>query len=68
MHHANAMGLDVVVDKLNKYYEITGNNAYKPSDLLIKLAKESGKLADSPSDENRKEKLNFAKSSVAGNF
>jgi 3-hydroxyacyl-CoA dehydrogenase len=68
MHHANAMGLDVVVDKLKKYYEITGNNAYKPSDLLIKLAKEGGKLADSPSDENRKEKLNFAKSSVAGNF
>jgi 3-hydroxyacyl-CoA dehydrogenase len=68
MHHANAMGLDVVVDKLNKYYEITGNNAYKPSDLLIKLSKEGGVLADSPSDEDRKEKLNFAKSSVAGNF
>jgi 3-hydroxyacyl-CoA dehydrogenase len=68
MHHANAMGLDVVVDKLKKYYEITGNNAYKPSDLLIKLAKEGSKLADSPSDVDRKEKLNFAKSSVAGNF
>jgi hypothetical protein len=36
--------------------------------LLIKLAKDGGKLADSPSDEDRKEKLNFAKSSVAGNF
>ena len=51
-----------------KDYEITRNNAYKPSDLLIKLAKEGGKLADSPGDEDRKEKLNFAKSSVAGNF
>jgi 3-hydroxyacyl-CoA dehydrogenase len=68
MHHANAMGLDVVVEKLKKYYEITGNNAYKPSELLVKLAKNGEKLNQAPSEHERKEKLNFAMSSVAGNF
>ena len=68
MHHANAMGLDVVVDKLKKYYEITGNDAYKPSELLIKLAQSGEKLNVAPSGDDRKEKLNFAMSSVAGNF
>ena len=68
MHHANAMGLDVVVEKLKKYHEITGNNAYMPSELLIKLANNGEKLNESPSEDKRKEKLNFAMSSVAGNF
>ena len=68
MHHANAMGLDVVVEKLKKYHEITGNNAYKPSELLIKLAKNGEKFSEAPLEEERKEKLNFAMSSVAGNF
>jgi 3-hydroxyacyl-CoA dehydrogenase len=68
MHHANAMGLDVVVDKLKKYHEITGNDAYKPSELLIKLAQSGEKLNLAPSGDDRKEKLNFAMSSVAGNF
>ena len=68
MHHANAMGLDVVVDKLKKYYEITGNDAYKPSELLIKLSQSGEKLNLAPSGDDRKEKLNFAMSSVAGNF
>ena len=68
MHHANAMGLDVVVDKLKKYHEITGNEAYKPSELLIKLAQSGEKLNDAPSGDDRKEKLNFSMSSVAGNF
>ena len=68
MHHANAMGLDVVVDKLKKYYEITGNDAYKPSELLIKLAQSGEKLNLAPSGDDRKEKLNFAMSSVAGNI
>ena len=68
MHHANAMGLDVVVEKLKKYHEITGNNAYIPSELLIKLANNGEKLNESPSEDKRKEKLNFAMSSVAGNF
>jgi 3-hydroxyacyl-CoA dehydrogenase len=68
MHHANAMGLGVVVDKLKKYHEITGNDAYKPSELLIKLAQSGEKLNDAPSGDDRKEKLNFSMSSVAGNF
>jgi 3-hydroxyacyl-CoA dehydrogenase len=68
MHHANAIGLDVVVDKLKKYHEITGNDAYKPSELLIKLAQSGEKLNDAPSGDDRKEKLNFSMSSVAGNF
>ena len=68
MHLANAMGLDVVVDKLKKYHEITGNDAYKPSELLIKLAQSGEKLNVAPSGDDRKEKLNFAMSSVAGNF
>jgi 3-hydroxyacyl-CoA dehydrogenase len=68
MHHANAMGLDVVVDKLKKYHEITGNDAYKPSELLSKLVQSGEKLSVAPSGDDRKEKLNFAMSSVAGNF
>ena len=68
MHHANAMGLDVVVEKLKKYHEKTGNDAYKPSELLVKLAESRQKLSEAPSSDDRKEKLNFAMSSVAGNF
>lgn len=68
MHHANAIGLDVVVEKLKKYHEKTGNDAYKPSELLVKLAESGQKLSEAPSSEDRKEKLNFAMSSVAGNF
>jgi 3-hydroxyacyl-CoA dehydrogenase len=68
MHHANAMGLDVVVDKLKKYHDITGNDAYKPSELLVKLAQSGEKLNLAPAGDDRKEKLNFAMSSVAGNF
>jgi hypothetical protein len=35
---------------------------------LIKLAKNGEKLNEAPSEDERKEKLNFAMSSVAGNF
>ena len=68
MHHANAMGLDVVIEKLEKYREITGNDVYKPSEMLKKLANEGSKLAEAPSKEERKEKLGFEMSSVANNF
>jgi len=68
MHHANAMGLDKVIEKLEKYREITGNDVYKPSDMLLKLAKEGGKLGEAPNKTERKEKLDFAMSSVANNF
>ncbi len=68
MHYANAMGLDKVIDKLEKYRKITGNEVYKPSEMLVKLANEQEKLSDAPSKEARKEKLSFEMSSVANNF
>jgi len=68
MHHANAMGLDKVVEKLNKYHESTGNDVYKPSELLVKLAQNGERLGDAPEKEDRKEKLGFEMSSVANNF
>ena len=68
MHHANAMGLDVVVEKLKKYQELTKNDVYKPSDMLVKLAESSQRLGDAPEKEERKEKLGFEMSSVANNF
>ena len=68
MHHANAMGLDNVIEKLEKYREITGNDVYKPSEMLVKLAKEGGRLGEAPQKGDRKEKLGFEMSSVANNF
>ena len=68
MHHANAMGLDVVIEKLEKYKEITGSDVYKPSEMLVKLAKNGEKLGEAPEKDNRKEKLGFEMSSVANNF
>ena len=68
MHHANAMGLDVVIEKLDKYKEITGNDAYQPSEMLIDLAKNGEKLAEAPQKDKRKDKLGFEMSSVANNF
>ena len=68
MHHANAMGLDVVIEKLNKYREITGNDVYKPSEMLLKLVENGERLGEAPAKEDRKEKLDFEMSSVANNF
>ena len=68
MHHANAMGIDKVVEKLNKYREITGNDVYKPSEMLVNLAESGAKLGEAPQKEDRKEKLGFEMSSVANNF
>ncbi len=68
MHHANAMGLDVVVEKLKKYQELTKNDVYKPSEMLVKLAETSQRLGDAPEKDERKEKLGFEMSSVANNF
>ncbi len=68
MHHANAMGLDKVIEKLEKYREITGNDVYKPSEMLVDLAKDGGKLGEAPQKGDRKEKLGFEMSSVANNF
>ena len=68
MHHANALGLDVVIEKLEKYKKVTGSDVYKPSEMLVKLAKDGLKLGEAPNKEERKEKLGFEMSSVANNF
>tara|TARA_X000000368_G_scaffold183584_2_gene144992 strand:- start:1484 stop:3676 length:2193 start_codon:yes stop_codon:yes gene_type:complete len=68
MHHANAIGIDVVIEKLEKYRELTGNDVYKPSEMLVKLANDNQKLGEAPQKEDRKEKLDFEMSSVANNF
>ncbi len=68
MHHANAMGLDVVIEKLEKYRDITGSDVYKPSEMLIKLSENGLKLGEAPNKEDRKQKLGFEMSSVANNF
>ncbi len=68
MHHANAMGLDKVVEKLEKYHELTGSDVYKPSEMLVKLANNGELLGEAPKKEDRKQKLDFEMSSVANNF
>jgi 3-hydroxyacyl-CoA dehydrogenase len=38
MHYANSLGLDKVLDKLNHYYKVTGDEFWDPSPLLVSLA------------------------------
>jgi len=68
MHHANAMGMSEVLSKLNKYYQLTGSDVFKPAALIKNLAETDGKFGDAPAKEDRKEKLSFSQSSVAGNL
>ena len=68
MHHANAMGLDKVVEKLEKYQKLTGSDVYKPSEMLVKLANNGEMLGEAPQKDDRKQKLDFEMSSVANNF
>ena len=68
MHHANAMGMTEVLSKLNKYHELTKSDTFKPAGLIKKLAEVDGKFGDAPAKEERKEKLSFSESSVAGNL
>ena len=68
MHHANAMGMGEVLSKLNKYHELTKSDIFKPAGLIQKLAEVDGKFGDAPAKEDRKEKLSFSQSSVAGNL
>ena len=48
--------------------EITGNDVYKPSEMLLKLAESGERLGEAHSKEDRKEKLDFQMSTVANNF
>ena len=58
MFYANSIGLDKVLEKINKFAE-KDEDFWKPSDLLVALANDGGKFADAPTDDLKKEKLAF---------
>ena len=60
MFYANSIGLDKVLEKINKFAE-KDEDFWKPADLLIALANDGGKFADAPTDDLKKEKLAFKK-------
>ena len=58
MFYANSIGLDKVLEKINKFSE-KDEDFWKPADLLVALANDGGKFADAPTDDLKKEKLAF---------
>ena len=58
MFYANSIGLDKVLEKINKFAE-KDEDFWKPADLLVALASDGGKFADAPTDDLKKEKLAF---------
>ena len=58
MFYANSIGLDKVLEKINKFAE-KDEDFWKPADLLVALANDGGKFADAPTDDLKKEKLVF---------
>ena len=58
MFYANSIGLDKVLEKINKFAE-KDEDFWKPADLLVALANDGGKFADAPTDDLKKEKLAF---------
>ena len=58
MFYANSIGLDKVLEKINKSAE-KDEDFWKPADLLVALANDGGKFADAPTDDLKKEKLAF---------
>ena len=58
MFYANSIGLDKVLEKINKFAE-KDQDFWKPADLLVALANNGGKFADAPTDDLKKEKLAF---------
>jgi 3-hydroxyacyl-CoA dehydrogenase len=58
MFYANSIGLDKVLEKINKFAE-KDEDFWKPADLLVALANDGGKFADAPTDNLKKEKLAF---------
>ena len=58
MFYANSIGLDKVLEKINKFSE-KDEDFWKPADLLVALANNGGKFADAPTDDLKKEKLAF---------
>ena len=58
MFYANSIGLDKVLEKINKFAE-KDEDFWKPADLLVAMANNGGKFADAPTDDLKKEKLAF---------
>ena len=58
MFYANSIGLDKVLEKINKFAE-KDEDFWKPADLLVALANDDGKFADAPTNDLKKEKLAF---------
>ena len=58
MFYANSIGLDKVLEKINKFAE-KDEDFWKPADLLVALANDGGRFADAPTNELKKEKLAF---------
>ena len=57
MHHANTLGLQEVVKRLNKYKDLTGDTSFTPTKLLSKLSEEDSKLGNAPDGNEREESL-----------
>ena len=58
MFYANSIGLDKVLEKINKFAE-KDEDFWKPADLLVALANDGGKFTDAPTGDLKKEKLAF---------
>ncbi len=58
MFYANSIGLDKVLEKINKFAE-KDEDFWKPADLLVAMANNGGKFADAPTGDLKKEKLAF---------
>ena len=64
MHHANTLGIKEVVERLNKYKELTKDASFTPSKMLLELAANGKKLENAPEIDDREEKLAFNSPSV----
>ena len=64
MHHANTLGIKEVVERLNKYKELTKDASFTPSKMLLELAANGKKLENAPEINDREEKLAFNSPSV----
>ena len=58
MFYANSIGLDKVLEKINKFAE-KDKHFWKPADLLVALANDGGKFTEAPTGDLKKEKLAF---------
>ena len=58
MFYANSIGLGKVLEKINKFAE-KDEDFWKPADLLVALANDSGKFTEAPTGDLKKEKLAF---------